>query len=38
MLETENTVVVDALIFLKRNGLYGRLADSNHFYTMKSTP
>ena len=29
MLEIKNTVVVVVLIFLKYNGLHGRLADSN---------
>ena len=35
MLEIKNAVVV-VLIFLKHNGLCGRLAESNHFYTEES--
>ena len=33
MLEIKNAVGVVVLIFLKHNGLCGRLADSNYFYT-----
>ena len=36
LLEIKNTVVVVAFIFLKHNGLCGRLPDSNYFYTEES--
>ena len=36
MLETKNTDVVVDFIFLEHNGLCGRLADSNYFYTEES--
>ena len=35
MLEIKNAAVV-VLIFLKRNGLCGRLANQNYFYTEES--
>ena len=34
----KNAVVVAVLIFLKHNGLFGRLAYSNYFYTEESIP
>ena len=36
MLEIKIAVVVVVFIFLKHNGLFGRLADSNYFYTEES--
>ena len=37
MLEMKNAVVVVVLIFVKHNnGLSGKLADSNYFYTEES--
>ena len=36
MLEIKNAVLVVVFIFFKHNGLYGRLADSNYFYTKES--
>ena len=38
MLEIKKAVVVVVLIFLKYNGLCGRLTDSNYFYTEESIP
>ena len=38
MLESKNAAVVVAFIFLTHNGLCGRLADSNYFYTEESIP
>ena len=32
----KNAAVVVVFMFLKHNGLFGRLADSNHFYTEES--
>ena len=37
MLEIRN-VVIFVLIFLKYNGLCGRLTDSDYFYTKESIP
>ena len=36
MLEIKSAVVVVVIIFLKHNGLCGKLADSNYFYTEES--
>ena len=38
MLEIKNVVVVVVFIFLKHNGLCGRLVDSNYFYKEESMP
>ena len=38
MLEIKNTVVVVVFIFLKHNGLCGKLADSNNHYTKELIP
>ena len=38
VLEIKNAVVVFVFIFLKHNGLSGRLADSNYFHTEESIP
>ena len=38
MLEIKNAVIMAVFIFLKLNGLCGRLADSKYFYTEKSIP
>ena len=38
MIEIKNAVVEVVFIFVKHNGLCGRLADSNYFYSEESIP
>ena len=37
-LEIKNSAVVVVFIIIKYSGLYGRLTDSNYFYTEESMP